>query len=197
MPDITDLVELGQAIAMGLISSLTTGWVVAYTFRHRLPTFQLLFASFLLAIGTWAVMSIVAGSMLHVLVNLSTELSSGGLVILGFCLMGMMILAIVLALVWQMRNRGIRRWAMVGALIPWAIVSVLAIGANVVFLTTDVFDQQVPEFFMACVHFAMAIGIIVGACAGGMIHHQTRHLRPVKSEPFDKRSDKYFNKHNR
>ncbi len=186
MPDITDLIELGGAIGMGLISSLATGWVVAYTFRHRLPTFQLLFASFLLAIGTWVVMSIVAGSMLQLMFNLSTELSSGGWVVLGFSLLVILLVAIVLTLVWQMRHRGIRRWAMVGALIPWAMVSVLAIGANVVFLTTDVFDRQVPEFFMACVHFAMAIGIIVGACAGGMIHHQTRHLRPVKSETFDR-----------
>jgi hypothetical protein len=187
MPEMTDLVELGGAIVMGFISSLATGWMVAYTFRHRLPTFQLLFASFLLAVGTWAVVSIVAGAMLQMLLHLFVELSSGGWVMLGFGGMVGMLLAIVLALLWQMRHRGVRRWAMVGALIPWLIVSGLAIGANVLFLTMDWFDRQVPEFFLACVHFSMAIGMIVGACAGGMIYHQTRHLRTKGgAEQFDK-----------
>jgi hypothetical protein len=187
MPDITDLVELGGAIVMGFVSSLTTGWMVAYTFRHRLPTFQLLFASFLLSAGTWAVMSVITGTLLQMLFNLYLELASGGLVFAGFLVITVMLIVIMLYLLWQMRHRGIRRWAISGALIPWAIVSTLAIGANVLFLTTDIFDRQVPDFFIACVHFSMAIGIIVGSCAGGMIYHQTRHLRvTVKSERFDK-----------
>jgi hypothetical protein len=187
MPDITDLVELGGAIVMGFIASLTTGWMVAYTFRHRLPTFQLLFASFLLAAGTWAVISVITGALLQMLFNLYVELSAGGWVWVGFLFIAMILGVTVLYLGWQMRHRGLRRWAMSGALIPWAIVSILAIGANVLFLTTDIFDRQVPDFFIACVHFSMAIGIIVGACAGGMIYHQTRHLRVnVKSEQFDK-----------
>ncbi len=187
MPDITDLVELGGAIVMGFVSSLTTGWMVAYTFRHRLPTFQLLFASFLLSAGTWAVMSVITGALLQMLFNLYVELSSGGLVLAGFVVISVILTAMVLYLLWQMRHRGIRRWAISGALIPWAIVSILAIVANVCFLTTDWFDGQVPEFFIACVHFSMAIGIIIGSCAGGMIYHQTRHLRvKIMSERFDK-----------
>ncbi len=191
MPEITDLVELGGAIIMGFISSLATGWMVSYTFRHRLPTFQLLFASFLLAVVTWAVMSIVTGAMLQMLLNLSVELSASGWVMLGFVGIAMVLLTIVLALLWQMRHRGVRRWAMVGALIPWVIISGLAIGANVLFLTMDWFDRQVPEFFLACVHFSMAIGMIVGACAGGMIYHQTRHLRTQEGlEKFDRHKHK-------
>jgi predicted MFS family arabinose efflux permease len=86
-------------------------------------------------------------------------------------------LAFLSLLVWRLRIKDGRRWATAGAIIPWAVVSSTSAGAFHWFTTTDTWNYQVPEYFWSCVFLSMAIGIILGSCAGGMIHHQTLHLR--------------------
>ena len=181
MPDLSNLFELGLVVGIGFIASLATGLAVAFAFCRKLPTYQLLFSSFVVAIVTWAITSILIAPLLFLLreswVNRWGEISEQGLTLTAFMVIASLLVTIVGLLLWQMRDRGIRRWAVGGAVIPWGIVSLLGLIANVYFLKTDAFDQMVPEFFTACVATSMSMGIIVGSCAGGMIYHQTRYLR--------------------
>lgn len=170
------------ATGMGLFASLTTGQIVAFAFSRRLPTFQILFASFILAIVTWAIVSLLAGSVFWMGSYLWTSEwsdSTFGRSALGV-LLGVMLMVLSL-LIWRLRIRDGRRWATAGAVIPWAIVSATSAGAFNWFSTTDTLNYQVPEYFWGCVFMSMAIGIILGSCAGGMIHHQTKHLRSSKA----------------
>ncbi len=181
MPDLSDLFELGLVVGIGFVSSLATGLAVAFAFCRKLPTYQLLFSSFVMAVVTWAITSIFIAPLLILLrdswVNRSGEISESGLSLMAFIGIAGLLTTIVGLLLWQMRDRGIRRWAVSGAIIPWGVVSLLGLIANLYFLKTDAFDQMVPEFFTACVAASMSMSIIVGSCAGGMIYHQTRYLR--------------------
>ena len=181
MPDLSDLFELGLVVGIGFVSSLATGLAVAFAFCRKLPTYQLLFSSFVMAVVTWAITSIFIAPLLFLLrdswKNRWGEFSETGLSLAAFIGIAGLLITIVGLLLWQMRDRGIRRWAVSGAIIPWGVVSLLGLIANVYFLKTDTFDRMVPEFFTACVAASMSMGIIVGSCAGGMIYHQTRYLR--------------------
>lgn len=166
------------ATGMGLFASLATGQIVGFAFSKRLPAFQLLFAAFILAIVTWAIVSLLVGAIFWVATYLwnsewsDTTLGRAGLGIL----LGTMLIFFA-GLVWRLRINDGRRWASAGAILPWAIISVTSAGAFHWFSTTDTWNYQVPEYFWSCVFLSTAIGIILGSCAGGMIHHQTRHLR--------------------
>jgi hypothetical protein len=169
------------ATGMGLFSSLTTGQIVGFAFSRKLPTFQLLFASFILAIGTWGTVSLLVGAVFWMGTYLwmsEWSDSSFGWAALGL-LLGVMLLFLSL-LIWRLRIADGRRWATAGAVVPWAVVSATSAGAFHWFSTTDTLNYQVPEYFWGCVFMSMAIGIILGSCAGGMIHHQTKHLRSSK-----------------
>ena len=162
---------------MGLFSALSAGQVVGYALSRKLPTYQLLLSSFILATITWAIASIVVGFALQLALYLWTDWSedsfgrSGLGVVLG--LLGM----VLILLIWRLRKSDGRRWATAGSLIPWATVSGVSAFSYQWFLTTDTWNYTVPEHFWSCVFLSMAIGIIVGSCAGGMIYHQTRYLR--------------------
>ena len=185
MPDLSDLFELGFVVGIGFVSSLATGLTVASAFCRKLPTYRLLFSSFIVAVVTWAITSSLIAPLLLLLRDswrnrwgeIYENGSENGLALTGFMGIASLLLTIVCLLLWQMRDHGIKRWAVGGAVIPWGIVSLLGLIANVYFLKTDTFDRMVPEFFTACVAASMSMGIIVGSCAGGMIYHQTRYLR--------------------
>lgn len=181
MPDLSDLFELGLVVGIGFVSSLTTGLTVAFAFCRKLPTYQLLSSSFVMAFVTWSITSILIAPLFLLLRsfwnNQWGEMSESGLSLIAFMGIAGLLITIVGLLLWQVRDHGVRRWAVGGAVIPWGVVSLLGLIANVYFLKTDTFDRMVPEFFTACVAASMSIGIIVGSCAGGMIYHQTRYLR--------------------
>jgi hypothetical protein len=182
MVDLSRWMPWFETVGMGLFSSLTTGQIVGFAFSRRLPTFKLLFASFILAIVTWAIISLVVGSFFWMATYLCTSEwadTTFGRAGLGV-LLGLMVCFLTL-LIWRLRIADGRRWATAGAVIPWAVVSGTSAGSFHWFSTTDTLNYQVPEYFWGCVFMSMAIGIILGSCAGGMIHHQTKHLRSSSS----------------
>ena len=166
------------AVVMGLFAALSAGQVVGYALSRKLPTYQLLFSSFLLAIITWAISSILVGLALQLALYLWIDWSENSFGRSGLGLVLGLLGTMLILLIWRLRKSSDgRRWATAGSLIPWAIVAGVSAFSFHLFLTTDSWNYTVPEYFWSCVFLSMAIGIIVGSCAGGMIYHQTRHLR--------------------
>jgi hypothetical protein len=178
MTDLSNWMPWVGVTGMGLFASLTTGQVVGFAFSRKLPTFKLLSASFILAVMSWAIVSLQVGAVFWIgtyLWNSEWSDTTFGRAALGL-LLGIQSFFLVL-LIWRLRIADGRRWSTAGATIPWAIASLTSAGSYHWFSTTDTLNYRVPEYFWTCAFFSMAIGIILGSCAGGMIHHQTKHLR--------------------
>ena len=88
MPDLSDLFELGLVVGIGFISSLTTGLMVAFAFCRKLPTYQLLSSSFVMAFVTWSITSILIAPLFLLLRsfwnNQWGEMSESGLSLIAF-----------------------------------------------------------------------------------------------------------------
>lgn len=177
MSNLSELIQLLGAIGSGFVAAMTTGFTVAYTFTRKLPTYQLMLASFVVAAITWGITSLLMGSFLAGFFYVLLDWIGNPIAIFALgCLTGILF-AIVGTLLIQLRDRGVRLWAVLGAGIPWGVISLLSSGAYFWFMNTDTWDRQLPEFFFSIIYFAMAIGIILGSCVGSTIYHQTRHWR--------------------
>lgn len=169
-------IELWMMLVMGLLASLMTGVVVGFAVSQPLRTYQLMLVTFLSALTAW----------------LSTALLTGGLMVVGlewltFQIMPLSGLAVggllgSMTYIWirSQRRRSAHRWAIVGSLAAWLFVAIASGLAYHHFKTIGApgdRDSVLPTGFWSCISYSMALSSIFGACSGGLIFHQTRHLR--------------------
>jgi hypothetical protein len=171
--------SLVGAIVIGGVASLATGFIVGNLLARPLPTYQLMVQSFFGSLLTWLITALLTGSLVSLWLNTEASIATP----IAACCLGL----IVGTILWLCRRRPERRWAVISALVPWGIVSIGSAIAYFYFQAQpDRGSEKIPALFWSCIFYSMALSTIFGACLGGLIFHQTRHLRQFTSEEVDR-----------
>ncbi|MEB3295353.1 MAG: hypothetical protein VKJ24_19540 [Synechococcales bacterium] len=162
--------SLVGAIVIGLVASLSTGLMVGTILARPLPTYHLMVQSFIGSLLTWLITALLTAGLVKLWLDAEAGIATP---IAIACLVSM-----VGILLWQCRRLPERRWGVISALIPWLIVSSGSAIAYFHFQNQSASgSEKIPALFWSCIFYSMALSTLFGACLGGLIFHQTRHLR--------------------
>ncbi|OUC14497.1 MAG: hypothetical protein B0A82_11640 [Alkalinema sp. CACIAM 70d] len=169
-------IELWMMLVMSGVASLVTGLVVGLLVSQPLRTYQLMLVTFLGALSTWLTTALFTGWLLFFALEwvIAQILPLSVVLILG-------LLATFISIGGRSPRRQIaQQWSMLGSFSAWLLVAIASLLAYHHFKTSwQPSDREsvLPTGFWACISYSMALSSIFGACSGGLVFHQTRHLR--------------------